>query len=58
MNRLFFLQVTYCQLYNVIYSFKTEKDIPDKPFKCSQCGRTIIDYTYHNDSEYEFDGQI
>jgi len=39
-----------------IFLFKTPKEIPDKPFKCNVCGRTVIDYTNHNDEEYEYEG--
>lgn len=41
-----------------VYSFKTLEDIPDKRFKCIECGRILIDYTGHDDYEYEFDGKI
>jgi len=37
------------------YSFKEISDIPDKQFKCSICGRVIIDYTNQFDSEFNFD---
>lgn len=39
------------------YSFKEIENVPDKQFKCSVCGRVIIDYTDHFDSEFEFDGK-
>jgi len=41
-----------------VYVFKTPHEIPDKRFKCQVCGRTIIDYTYHDDEEFDFDGEI
>lgn len=41
-----------------IYSFSTPQLIPDKRFKCTECGRILIDYTNHDDFEYEFDGHI
>lgn len=40
-----------------IYSFQ-RNEIPDKQFKCAECGRIIIDYTGHDDFEYDFDGKI
>lgn len=40
-----------------IYSFKTPKEVPEKNLICDICGRTIIDYTGHDDHEYEFDGK-
>jgi len=51
----FFLEVE-CPCEFGIYIFKEETDIPDKTLTCSNCGRTIIDYTEHFDTEYEFDG--
>lgn len=39
-----------------IYLFKTPKEVPDKPFRCSVCGKVIIDYTDKNDEEFEYDG--
>lgn len=39
-----------------IYSFKTPKEIPDKQFKCSICGKVVIDYTDTNDEDFEYDG--
>jgi hypothetical protein len=39
-----------------IYSFKTPKEVPDKQFKCSICGKVIIDYTDINDEDFEYDG--
>jgi len=41
-----------------VYTFKTAHDVPDKRFKCQCCGRTVIDYTLHDDDEYDFDGEI
>jgi len=40
-----------------VYTFKTSNEIPDKPFKCQICGRTIIDYTLHDDEDFDFDGE-
>lgn len=37
------------------YSWKWNS-IPDETFKCGICGKILIDYTNHNDFEYEFDG--
>lgn len=41
-----------------VYTFKSPKDVPDKPLKCQVCGRTIIDYTEHDDEEYDYDGKV
>jgi len=38
------------------YTFKLPKDIPDKSLICDQCGRTIIHYNNHIDTDYEYDG--
>lgn len=38
------------------YSFNKIEDIPDKSFRCNVCGRIILDYTNHYDTEYEYDG--
>lgn len=40
-----------------IYSFARNK-LPEGQFKCGNCGRVIIDYTGHDDYEYEYDGKI
>lgn len=37
------------------YSWKEEFDIPIENFKCSICGKLLIEYTDHDDSEYVFD---
>jgi len=39
------------------YSFNKVDDIPEKPLKCAICGQTILDYTNHYDSEYEYNGK-
>lgn len=41
-----------------VYFFKESSDVPDKQFKCQNCGKVIIDYCDHNDCEYEFDGNL
>lgn len=41
-----------------VYTFNSAKEIPEKPFKCQICGRIVIDYTYHDDEEFDFDGEI
>lgn len=55
-------QIHYGDILNVdckcglgFYSWKKEKDIPKKDFKCSVCGRLLIQYTGHDDFEYIFD---
>jgi ferredoxin-like protein FixX len=37
------------------YSWQNAHDIPAENTTCSECGRVIIDYTGHNDHEYEYD---
>lgn len=37
-----------------IYTFKRPQSLPETNVKCSICGRTIIDYTGHDDFEYEY----
>lgn len=39
------------------YVFNKIEEIPETPLKCSNCGRIILDYTDHYDSEFEFDGK-
>lgn len=39
-----------------IYTFKDSKEIPETQFKCSICGRVVIDYTEKDDEEFEYDG--
>lgn len=41
-----------------VYFFKEPKDIPDKQFKCQNCRRVIIDYSGHDDEEYDYDGNL
>jgi len=52
-----FLEVE-CECGLGVYSFDTPDSIPEKPLICQICGKTIIDYSEHNDSEYSFDGNI
>lgn len=52
-----FLEVE-CSCGFGIYTFKTPQDISDKPFICQVCGRTVIDYTYRDDEDFDFDGEI
>jgi ribosomal protein S27E len=40
-----------------IYIFKNASEIPEEPFKCQICGRTIIDYTGYDDENFEYDGK-
>jgi len=37
-----------------IYTFKREQSIPETNIKCSICGRTIVDFTGHSDTDYEY----
>lgn len=46
-----------CQCGLGYYSFKEENDIPKEKFVCAQCQRILIDYTGHDDEDYEFDGK-
>jgi len=39
-----------------VYLFKTPKEVPEKPFRCSICGKVVIDYTDKNDEEFDYDG--
>lgn len=41
-----------------IYSFKTQYEVPKENFNCQICGRTIIQYTGHDDDDYEYDGNL
>lgn len=50
-----FLEVE-CSCGLGIYSFKTSKEVPDKQFKCSICGKVVIDYTDIDDEDFEYDG--
>jgi len=54
-NEIFFQIQCNCGLG--IYIFKTANEIPEEPLKCSNCGRTIIDYTGCTDDKIEFEGQ-
>lgn len=38
------------------YSWKTYSDIPTETYKCSNCGKVIIDYTDIDDYKFEYDG--
>jgi len=41
------------------YSWATYEDIPDKNFKCTNCGKTLIHYCNHYDYEYTFqEGEV
>lgn len=50
----YFFQVE-CSCGN-FHGFKTVDDIPDENLICELCGKTMIDYTGHGDSEYRFEG--
>lgn len=41
-----------------IYFFKESIDVPDEQFRCQNCGRVIIDYSGHDDEEYDYDGNL
>jgi len=41
-----------------IYMFKTPDEVPEIPFKCQVCGRTVIDYTGYPDSSFKYDGKL
>jgi len=51
----YFLEVE-CSCGLGIFLFKTPKEIPEKQFRCSVCGRVVIDYTNQNDEDFEYDG--
>ncbi len=44
-----------CQCGYGYYSWDNYEKIPTEQFKCSECGRVLIDYTGNNDEEFEFD---
>ena len=48
------VECEHCGL--VFYQFENPEDIPEESFYCQICGRKLIDYTEHEDNEYEFDG--
>jgi len=37
------------------YAWKTYESIPEESFKCTNCGKVLIDYCGHYSYEYEFD---
>jgi len=41
-----------------IYVFKEPDEIPENQFKCRVCGRVVIDYTNHDDEEFDYDGSL
>jgi len=41
-----------------VYFFKDVTDVPDEQFKCQNCGRVIIDYSGHDDEDYDYDGNL
>jgi len=41
-----------------IYTFNNIEEVPSEQFKCQICGRVVIDYTNHEDFEYEYDGEL
>jgi len=41
-----------------VYIFNTPEEVPSEQFKCQICGRVIIDYTEHNDEEFDYDGSL
>lgn len=36
------------------YTWKNRQDIPTESFSCMECGNVLIDYTNHEDWEYEY----
>lgn len=56
-NSEYFLEVE-CSCGLGVYFFKSPKEVPDKQFVCSICGRVVIDYTNKNDEEYDYDGDV
>jgi len=51
----YFLEVE-CSCGLGIFLFKTSKEVPEKQFRCSICGRVVIDYTEKNDEEFQYEG--
>jgi len=51
----YFLEVE-CSCGLGVYLFKTSKEVPEKQFRCSICGKVVIDYTDKNDEEFDYDG--
>ncbi len=53
----YFLRIDcVCELGTYIY--KEEENIPSNNLVCELCGRTLIDYTGHDDEEFDYDGDI
>lgn len=40
------------------YVFKTPMEIPNENFRCGLCDRVLIDYTGHDDWEYQYTDSI
>jgi len=51
----YFLEVE-CSCGLGIFLFKTPKEVPDQQFRCSVCGKVVIDYTDRNDEEFDYSG--
>jgi len=51
----YFLEVE-CLCGLGIFLFKTPKEVPEQQFRCSICGKVVIDYTDENDEDFEYDG--
>ena len=45
---------TSCECGLGHYTWKTIKDIPSESFSCLECGNVLIDYTNHDEWEFEF----
>lgn len=45
---------TSCECGLGHYTWKTIKDIPSESFSCVECGRVLIDYTNHDEWEYNY----
>ena len=39
------------------YSYTNVDEIPNTSLKCDVCGRIILDYTGHYDSDFDYDGE-
>jgi len=45
---------TSCECGLGHYTWKTVKDIPSESFSCLECGKVLIDYTNHDEWEFDF----
>lgn len=58
-NKVGILKESYLELEcncGMYYAFKDKTEIPEANFRCGLCERYLIHYTWHNDEEFEFDG--